>query len=101
MAAARTKLVLFAFLAGIVVPCAVEFGGRYLEKLGVRIPLSWSTVFIFIWPTGLWLIGTSDDWKSYLAFAISVLCNGFLYALIAFLICHFVQLFAEFRERAD
>lgn len=84
MAVTGKKAVLISFVAGIIVPCMIEFGGRYLDSVGIHIPLWWSTVFIYIWPTSLWLIGTSKDLRSYVAFTISLIANGLLYALVAF-----------------
>lgn len=93
MAMTRNRAVLVSFIAGIVVPCAIEFGGRCLDSLGVHPPLLWSAVFIYIWPTGLWLIGTSEDVRSYVAFALSIIANGLLYALIALVVASLVELF--------
>ena len=98
MAVTRTRVVLFSFAAGIVVPCTIEFGGRYLASVGVHAPLWWSTVFIYIWPTGLWLIGTSEDLRSYIAFTISVIANGLLYAFFTFVVGYFIKLFRNPRE---
>lgn len=82
MAVTRKKAVVLSFVAGIIVPCVIEFGGRYLDldSAGIHGPLWWSTVVIYIWPTGLWLIETSVDLRSYVAFTISVVANGLLYA---------------------
>ncbi len=90
MAVTRKKAILFSFVAGIVVPCTIEFGGRYLDWVGIHRPLWWSTLFVYVWPTGLWLIGTSEDLRSYIAFTISVIANGLLYALIAFVVGYFI-----------
>ena len=98
MVVTHKRAVLFSFVAGIVAPCSIEFGGRYLDSVGVHRPLWWSTVFIYIWPTGLWLIGTSGDLRGYLAFTISVIANGLLYALIAVLVGCFIKLFRNPHE---
>ncbi len=98
MAVTRKTAVLCSFVAGIIVPCAIEFGGRYFDSVGVHRPLWWSTVFTYIWPTGLWLIGTSEDLRSYIAFTISVVFNGLLYALIALLVGYFVSSFRKSRK---
>jgi len=98
MAVTRKTAVLCSFVAGIAVPCAIEFGGRFCDSVGVHRPLWWSTVFIYIWPTGLWLIGTSENLRSYVAFAISVIANGLLYALIALVVGYCIRLFRGPRE---
>lgn len=98
MVVTHKRAVLFSFVAGIVVPCSIEFGGRYLDSVGVHRPLWWSTVFIYIWPTGLWLIGTSENLRSYIAFTISVIANGLLYALIAFIVGYVIRLFKNTHE---
>jgi hypothetical protein len=98
MVVTRKRAVLFSFVAGIVVPYSIEFGGRYLDSVGVHRSLWWSTLFIYIWPTGLWLIGTSGDLRGYLAFTISVIANSLLYALIALVVGYFIKLLRKPHE---
>ena len=97
MAVTRKGAVLFSFVAGVGVPCSIEFGGRYLNAVGHR-PLWWRTVLVCVWPTGLWLVGTSEDLKSYIAFMISVIANGLLYALAAFVVGYLIGLFRNPHE---
>ena len=92
------RALLFSFVAGIAVPCSIEFGGRYLNAMRGPTPLWLSTVFIYIWPTSLWLIGTSADLRSYIAFTISVVANGLLYGLITFVVCYLIKLFKNPHE---
>ncbi len=86
MAVTLKRAVFFSFVAGMVVPCAIELGGRYLDRIGVHKPMWLTSVFIYISPTGLWLIGTSNDLRSWVAFAVSVVANGLLYASIALVV---------------
>lgn len=100
MATIRKWAVALAFLAGIGVPLLIEFGGRILHAAGmVNSPGWWSTVFMWLWPTALWLIGTSEDLKSYVAFIISVVANGALYALIAVAVRFVWGAFTEFDQQ--
>ncbi len=46
----------------------------------------WSTAVICAWPTSLALIETSKNWAGYIAFAVSAIVNGVLYAFVALVI---------------
>lgn len=48
-----------------------------------------------VWPTGLALIETSDNWAGYVAFMITAVANGLLYAFIASVIAYYVNYFKD------
>ena len=95
MTITRKQSVLCSFAVGMILPCAIEFGGRYLDSVGVHKPPWWSTLFIYIWPTGVWLIGTSEDLRGYIGFTISVIANALLYALVAIVVGYLVKLIRD------
>jgi hypothetical protein len=74
-----------AFTIAAAVSVSIELIGRGLDALNIHAGMWLSTVVIYIWPTGLALIGTSNDWASYIMFFVSVVMNGLSYALVAVL----------------
>lgn len=72
-----------AFLVGVAIPLLIEILGRYLNTINIHPGLWVSTVVLYLWPTSLALIETSGNWKGYLAFVVSAIANGLLYALVA------------------
>ena len=73
----------FAFGAGVAVAAFVEILGRCLNAMNVHPGMWLSTVVICLWPTGIALNESSENWAGYIAFFIAATANGLLYALTA------------------
>ena len=93
MTVLHKKAVLIAFVTGTIIPCLLEGVGRYLDAIGVHAASWWSTAMIYLWPFVLALIETSDNAAGYIAFALTAILNGILYALIVLIIGYPISLF--------
>jgi hypothetical protein len=75
-----------AFVAGFGVALSIEILARCLDAMNIHPGLWLSTVVICLWPAGLALNETSHNWAGYVAFFITAICNGLLYALAVVLV---------------
>src|SRR5689334_21840341 len=93
MTSFHKKAVLISFLLGIVVACSLESIGVLFDVANV-VPVSWfSDLTICAWPTGIFLMDTSDNLAGYVAFAVTAVMNGMLYAFIVLVIGYLISAF--------
>ena len=85
------RLGAIAFIVGFGVAVSIEVLGRCLEAMHVHPGMWLGTVVICLWPTGIALIETSHNWAGYIAFFVTAICNGLLYALVVVLVVFFAR----------
>ena len=92
------KFVLVAGLVGVIIPPVISLVGVYLDHFGHKgLASAFSSVVLWLWPTGLFLIDAEENFAGYVAFTISIVLNGALYAGIVWFVT-FVWSAIRYRE---
>ena len=92
MTVSLRKVGTIAFCVGFAVAPAIEILGRCLDALHAKPGMWFSAVALWLWPTSIVLIETSNSWQAYVAFFITAVLNGLLYALVALFVAYCIRL---------
>jgi low affinity Fe/Cu permease len=90
-----------AFLVGVIIPCSIELVGHFLDAINVHPGMWVSNLVVCVWPTGIVLMDTSDNWQGYVAFAITAVLNGMLYAFVVLIIGYLISSFKRDKTQIE
>ena len=86
------RAVLIAGSAGFAVACLLE-GISYSLAPSTQLPAWCGNVVIWLWPTIILLMDTSENLEGFIVFMCAAIFNGMLYALLAFIVGYVVNVF--------